>query len=423
MPSTEEKAVFAFNRFAALIRKEPVPPAIQPGLDVLLRQRIDDALTTYAPMVGDWEIVWGPTVATFAADHYAVNTLFVAHNLNDTGTYVIATAGTNPYSWIDFVFEDALVFIQVDWPYAGPGKGKMALGTAIGLAILQGLVPDVGFPGAGKDLFDFLFDLTASTTEPALKIWTTGHSLGGALSPALAQWLHDTKPTWDPTDLAEIWTLPTAGPSLGDSTLSTHFSTTIADRVKHHYGDWDYAPNAWTPLELDRLNTIYTPPICRSLIVWLLVRLAKLAASAGDYTDLQSPVPPFGGAVNTSLVKWWKLPITNYLRQIEFQHINEYATYFDYTYPLPEMLPDHNPPRIGFWQLMSPNLRRAVVRSVLRPNNLTRLFNLRAHKVRLPAGGRVHTINYPPHPDYDGQVGDLLGEINQVMNRRRGTPT
>ncbi|MGH9905070.1 MAG: lipase family protein [Pyrinomonadaceae bacterium] len=54
-------------------------------------------------------------------------------------------------------------------------------------------------------------------------ISVTGHSLGGALSPAVALWLSDTKAQWDPSGRSSLACLPSAGPTSGDQAFATYY--------------------------------------------------------------------------------------------------------------------------------------------------------------------------------------------------------
>jgi hypothetical protein len=71
------------------------------------------------------------------------------------------------------------------------------------VSILLATKPSAGLPGAGLTLPEFL--RVAVQGQAAIQVETTGHSLGGALSPVLALWLADQQGTpagWNPRGVA-----------------------------------------------------------------------------------------------------------------------------------------------------------------------------------------------------------------------------
>src|SRR5262249_13625321 len=150
--------------------------------------------------------------------------------------YAIGIAGTNPKSILDWIIEDGFVAWQVPWVYAlldAPGA-KIALGTAIGLALLQNMKPSSKVPGGGSTLVDFLATVTKSPVQAAV----AGHSLGGALAPTAALWLADTQgflSHWDRHKNATLSALPTAGPTAGNSAFATYSGKKLGARLTPSY--------------------------------------------------------------------------------------------------------------------------------------------------------------------------------------------
>lgn len=183
-------------------------------------------LPTYGSQLlgGDWTLTWGPGVyqidpTTGEAD----NTAFVVQS-KKLNTYIVAIAGTDPAAFSDWLLEDLQVgpTYCVNWKDYSPTastqpttntvdwlKQQISLGTALGVWALAGnLQQSSQSPTPGVTLADYL---TGISTTSGQNILFTGHSLGGALSPTLANWLRGS-----PGTKATIITMPTAGPTPGN---------------------------------------------------------------------------------------------------------------------------------------------------------------------------------------------------------------
>jgi lipase (class 3) len=163
---------------------------------------LDCFLQSADAVKNEWTVVWGPQVVTKQhkpgafckvpepPDKVPANTMFVAKKRGES-TYVIAIAGTNrksAYAWCEEDFN----IVPIHWPSSEAAwNADATIGTLKGLKELQGM-SDPGRQNASLQSF-----LKTITGEPAT-LYVTGHSLGGALAPALAQWLADTRSTWDP---------------------------------------------------------------------------------------------------------------------------------------------------------------------------------------------------------------------------------
>ena len=169
-------------------------------IEAALGNELDSLLPRFQPQLGSWEVVWGPVVYVPPASDLSGNVMYVARGGRDTsppGQLVVAIAGTNPYSAFDWIVEDAFVSTQVSWSTGNPPPGsapKISLGTFLGLTILQAMVAGPAQPGVGSTLADFLTSQAGSC--PLVTV--TGHSLGGALAPAVALWLSDQGGVWNP---------------------------------------------------------------------------------------------------------------------------------------------------------------------------------------------------------------------------------
>ncbi|MGH9962560.1 MAG: hypothetical protein ACREBC_36510 [Pyrinomonadaceae bacterium] len=131
----------------------------------LKRITTDLELASVIADIGTWSVIWGPAVYQAPASNVADNVMVVFQAGADAtvpGQLVVGIAGTNPYSAFDWIVEDFLVSSAVPWPYGNPGSlnPKISLGTAIGLSILQSLMPGPGLPGVGT-LTSFLHPIVA----------------------------------------------------------------------------------------------------------------------------------------------------------------------------------------------------------------------------------------------------------------------
>lgn len=249
-------------------------------------------------VVSDWQLTWGPGVFEFvpSSTGRADNTAYVVYSPS-LNLYVVAVAGTDPAAFLDWFDEDFQVGANacVNWSGFNPLTGaqpagiaanssvpQISLGTAIGLWALAGqLTPSQFAPAATKNLsLGAYLQQLASTTNSTATLLFTGHSLGGALSPTLANWFVGQIPS---TNLSKpvVYAMPTAGPTPGNSayqsawdalfpqtavstlpspfnppvTPSPYVSTQIPNSVTNLNNDvWnqdDVVPHAW--------QYIYTP--------------------------------------------------------------------------------------------------------------------------------------------------------------------
>jgi hypothetical protein len=216
---------------------------------------------------GDWSVVWGPCVYSLkpAAANYATNAMYAAYSPS-LSTYVVAIAGTNPESLYDWIQEDGdvAVMYMAKWPFALPFVRTSCLPwgidslPAISAATAQGvsnLLCDMTDPANGT-LQTFL----TLTANPNSTLIFTGHSLAGALAPALALYLY---PQPQNSGWKQVVVLPLAGASPGNAPFAALFSAAsafppVASGVNAPYGNWntDYAnthdvvPHAWNQLDV-----------------------------------------------------------------------------------------------------------------------------------------------------------------------------
>ncbi len=221
-------------------------------------QRIDWALLNVPSLEQAWTREWGPVIdfqqvkcrlafgGSIAAPEHPIpaNTMFVAKNGSD---YVVAIAGTNPESRYDWCKED-LAFNPTPWPtHQWPPKkiGHVTKATFAGLNILKGMADP-----EEKDLLAYLGSLPA---DGSAKIYVTGHSLGGALAPALALWLKEKNSNLN----LKIYAY--AGATPGDQTFKDYLDPLFPeDNMVIVNNTRDVVPQAWHHDLFSRVASLYS---------------------------------------------------------------------------------------------------------------------------------------------------------------------
>ena len=300
-------------------------------IEVFLAGRIDAHLLASVADIGVWTRVWGPAVFQAPLSQVADNVIYVAQSASTPPQFVVAIAGTNYNSIFDILIEDFFVATEVAWAYGTPPPAtspKISTGTWTGLTILQFIAPGPGIPGANQQLTSFL---AAAATQP-IEVITVGHSLGGALAPALALWLLDTQASWDPQGRATIACEPSAGPTSGNADFAAYYGSRLGSRTTRIYNSLDIVPRAWHASDLASLPALYEPDIEPDIVVYALAGAAAAAAApaaktaGGDYTQINTSTPALPGTIDTSLINPKSYAFENFLVQAGQQHINEYFT-------------------------------------------------------------------------------------------------
>jgi len=320
-PNKEQRIIYQVSMYSSLVASKTGP-----GLEAQLYALILDALKNDEHHIGHWSIAWGPVVVQHPEDSYAINSMYVAEHKSLLGakTYVVGIAGTNPSSLFDWLVEDALVSVQIPWVYAllSAPDAKISLGTGIGLAILQNAKPGSGIPGAGTTLLEFLKGIE---WKLGTSVVVSGHSLGGALSPTVALWLHDVRILWDAFHLVKLSTMPTAGPTAGNSHFASYSDRELS--IARFANAIDVVPHAWQASDLAKIPTLYVPHIEPDTLIEDLVAFGEKISAGGDYTQLVRDTGWFPFDVNKSLIHH-RPAFINFFAQLAWQHTVAYMRYF-----------------------------------------------------------------------------------------------
>ncbi len=284
------------------------------------------ALDNADPIKGQWELAWGPVVYKLPFAKLADNTMYVARHRAQSTRFVIAIAGTNAKSLSDWVVEDFFVGKQTPWPYAktANSEARISEGTHIGLTILQHMSPLQHFPATGLTLSDFLRQQAASSAD--LDIVVTGHSLGGALGVAAAQWLHDTRDDWCAGKAASLRLCPFAGPTPGNNAFAELVNSTFPGEALLVINNrLDTIPKSWESQALAEIPDLYLPdlepgPLLRKLQEEIAEAVKPLhyafVGSAAQREILPGKVQLADAPKDE--------PDKAFLRQVAYQHVEAY---------------------------------------------------------------------------------------------------
>ena len=335
------------------------PPTDQTAAFDIMTKLINTYVNPAAQDGAVWQIVYGPVASADPKNpDTARNVLFVALNTTTNSDYVVATSGTTGGSPFDLFDED--VDHSPGTFEVGADSFEISNGTINGLNVLLGLTDSNGNYLIGNPAQNNGF--LPRITDGKINVTFTGHSLGGALCPALAltaSYLRDqtgmfsvpgsnnqpdsqTEGNWDPDLNATIRFLETAGPAVGGSDYISRFS---ADNENINgvaiWNALDVVPHAWNNLQNDGGNIIeiYAKPgaDCKdghsyepSGLVLDGVNKA-ISHQVNSYAQF-NPVPAINGPFQCIVLpRGCIIPDENiyYLSEMLFQHLNAYAGYFN----------------------------------------------------------------------------------------------
>jgi hypothetical protein len=293
------------------------------GIGSILHYVIQQQFARLAPSLGQWELIWGPAYFQLDAVGPADSVMFVASSQADR-QLVVAIAGTNPNSIFDWFVLDWDVGKAIRWPYGSPpADAAVAEGSWLGLQILRALKPGYGVPGTGTTLGEFLtVAMRALNQQVTLNV--TGHSLGGALSPALALWLLDTQSFWDPRGLATVMSYAYAGPTTGNAAFAEYGKARLGPRFHRIANSLDLSPLGWATASLEKCKSIYAPVIPSDALVVEEINYRIQQTNLINYQQIDPGAEPLPGKINTALLSPYAPYYVSYHAQADYQHTDAY---------------------------------------------------------------------------------------------------
>lgn len=253
--------------------------ALQAFAEKVVTQALAD--TIIQGLIGtDWTPVWGPVVYSNdpGANTVIADNTMVLFNSPSQNLFVLAIAGTNIDSMYDWFKEDFSVNTRVSW--------RTVVGNQVNIPILDSLAAISGGTYTGLQILLNMQDSNKNTMISALQtavgklktkatLAVAGHSLGGALAPTMALYLHDMQQTssnWNSSgNISAIQAWPTAGPTPGNGSWATYYQYVVNKETGSSYGaplsytskynTLDVIPQAWQSSTLANVPTIYEPNI------------------------------------------------------------------------------------------------------------------------------------------------------------------
>jgi hypothetical protein len=310
---TETQKAFVFSMISSSTANRE---GTVPELEKLVVDKFEAVTNGYPQYLGArWSLEWGPVVYQAPDSKVADNTVFVAKGVG-TGRalYVVSVAGTNPKSMFDRDV-DFDVFVQV--PFGEDKNVLIARGTHRDVAIIEGLTSN------GKTLQQYLELLP----DKGAALVFAGHSLGGAIAPALILDLVVNR-KFSLVRPERFFVCPTAGPTPGNQAFSDLYAS-VFHREKgsneNVVNAYDAVPHAWA--ELERIKRVYLPHIhslCIDTLVNALILKFKELPVQVHYSNLPKNVFPGAYDPNQVPVKFPQSHPVRFAVQALHQHINAY---------------------------------------------------------------------------------------------------
>jgi hypothetical protein len=174
--------------------------------DSLILQLSDSAYATG----GRWKLAWGPGISPGRG-----NMMYVAvDTTSDTIYYAIAVRGTD-WEFPSNIIEDMEIWKLAKYPFGGTDD-SVAVGSLAGLDTLLATVD----PVSGQSLETYLNNIP----NGRLKMFITGHSLGGALATLLTAWFADKG--FANKFALEAYTF--ASPTVGNASFAYHYNSILS---------------------------------------------------------------------------------------------------------------------------------------------------------------------------------------------------
>ncbi len=262
----------------------------------------------------NWTIVWGPAIFSFPINYkgrHVDNVIYVAQD-GTTNNYVLAIAGTDPDSIADWVFEDFLVNVSMPWFLGDWGRGaRISLGTFTGLTILLNISPPcTPIPGTGQKLLTFLKSIA---TRP-INLYTTGHSLGGALAPSLTLALYDLRLLFENVTFHPF---AFAGPTPGNAAFAAYFNEKFPNGLQRVWNALDIVPHVWYTPQMQQLPSLYGQPMAAvtDAVNFIVPHIESIG-----YTPLNNQAATFSGPRQNPNITTFE----QYMTEAKWQHTTAY---------------------------------------------------------------------------------------------------
>lgn len=288
-------------------------------VDQILQECVSNELARQPILNNRYALAWGPAAYRFDVAFLDDNMMYVAIDKQQPGHIVIAIRGTNPDALLDWFVEDFYVSKTEAWRYANPvnPNSRISKATDIGLTVLQNLIGKVHvLPPSNISLKEYLS--RRSRNNGLTKITVTGHSLAGALAPALALWLKDTESSWNTSaTTVAINVLPIAGATPGNADFARYYDSRLQSSTNRLHNPFDVVPQAWYLPTMRTLDSLYVngrynikPTLLERGAFDIGIELAK----GKDYTQITQSQRPLPGVINPNYEQ------SSYASQAGWQH-------------------------------------------------------------------------------------------------------
>ncbi len=181
--------------------------------------------------------------------------------------------------------------------------------------------PRASSPADGSTLFEFLSHEARLSTGP-LDLTVTGHSKGGALAPALALWLKETRtphgatPGWDAAGAATIRCVTFAGPTPGNTAFADRISGAFKGTHHRVVNTNDVVTHAWQVEQLGEVPALFGN---RSAPLKTLFAVVASDVASLGYAHASEGVMAFPGKTD---------PARSLVKELIHQHMDAYCQHF-----------------------------------------------------------------------------------------------
>lgn len=265
-----------------------------------------------------WDVVWGPAEHRSIVD-ISYSLMYACRN-RQTGEYAVVIRGTNFDSLRSWIFQDFDIGTTVPFvklaPHS-PSNALIAKGTFNGMLDLLSLLD----PMTKLTLVAFL-----QQVRPA-RLYVTGHSLGGTLTPTMFAYLNDVIYGGGPAHAMGLWSF--AGLTPGNAAFNSYLNGLFQGGYQWRiFNTLDVAPFCWWSAQ--DLEAIYQSHGLKLLSAEkdLINDLFAMGASVGYAQPTVGQ--PLSGTFDSSIVDRYL-----WLAQADHQHSSlTYRNLVDAAFPV-----------------------------------------------------------------------------------------